>query len=241
MAALLIVLPQADFDPAEVALPWLVWTRAGHDVAFATETGAAAACDPVTLTGAGLPRLARFLRARDSAIAAYAEMIADSAYLSPLRWDAARPGDFAALHFPGGHAPGMKPYCESGEVMRLARTAFAANQPVSAVCHGVLPLARAGVLAGRRTTALTAPLEAVAVWLTRAALPGHYRTYPESVEHEVRRLIGPAGRFERGPLAPRYADAGSPDAGFVVRDGAYLSARWPGDAWTLARRMLDLL
>mgnify|MGYP000591354084 CR=1 FL=1 len=29
--------------------------------------------------------------------------------------------------------------------------------------------------------------------------------------------------------------------GFIVEDGPYLSARWPGDAWTLALRMLDLL
>ena len=88
MAALLIVLPQADFDPAEVALPWLVWTRAGHDVAFATETGAAAACDPVTLTGAGLPRLARFLRARAlSGLARYDEAIAVyQQYQAALPW-----------------------------------------------------------------------------------------------------------------------------------------------------------
>ncbi|MFM5948433.1 MAG: DJ-1/PfpI family protein, partial [Novosphingobium sp.] len=60
-----------------------------------------------------------------------------------------------AFHFPGGHAPGMKPYCESAEVQRIAQECFTADEPVSAVCHGVLPLARAGVLAGRRTTALT--------------------------------------------------------------------------------------
>jgi len=241
VARILIVLPQTDYDPTEVAFPWQVWTRAGHEVVFATETGEAAACDPVTLTGEGLPALAGSLRAKAEARAAYAAMLADPAYASPLRWSEARAGDFAALHFPGGHAPGMKPYCESAEVQRLAREAFATGQPVSAVCHGVLPLARAGVLAGRRTTALTAPLEGIAVALTARALPGNYRTYPESVEHEVRRLIGPAGRFERGPLLPRYANAEAPQAGFVVRDGAYLSARWPGDAWTLALRLLDLV
>jgi len=185
MARVLIVLPQADFDPTEVAFPWQVWHRAGHEVAFATETGGAAACDRVTLTGAGLPALARSLQAREQARAAYAAMLADPAFAHPLRWDAVKAADFAALHFPGGHAPGMKPYCESAEVQRLAREAFAAGQPVSAVCHGVLPLARAGVLAGKRTTALTAPLEGIAVALTARALPGHYRTYGESVEQEV--------------------------------------------------------
>ncbi len=241
MAKILIILPQHDFDPTEVAFPWLVWSRAGHDVVFATETGEAAACDPVTLTGEGLPRLARSLRAREEAIAAYAAMAAHPAFLAPIRWDQARAADYAALHFPGGHAPGMKRYCESGEVQRLAREAFAADQPVSAVCHGVLPLARAGVLAGRRTTALTRIMEGVAVRLTQSAMPGHYRTYPESVEHEVRRLIGAKGRFVPGPVLPSYADAAHPQAGFVEQDGRYLSARWPGDAWTLGLRLLDLL
>ena len=241
MARILIVLPQTDFDPTEVAFPWLVWTRAGHQVVFATETGEPAACDPVTLTGQGLPRHARSLRAREEGIAAYAAMAGSDAFLHPVRWGEARAADFAALHFPGGHAPGMRPYCESAEVQRLAREAFAANQPVSAVCHGVLPLARAGVLDGRRTTALTKPMEGIAVVLTNRVLPGHYRTYPESVEHEVRRRIGPRGRFERGPLVPRFASATSPWSGFVVEDGNYLSARWPGDAWTLALRLAERL
>lgn len=241
MTKILIILPQADFDPTEVALPWLVWSEAGHEVHFATETGQPAVCDPVTLTGKGLPRLAASLRARPEAQAAYAAMIAAPNYRQPLRWDQARAADFAALHFPGGHAPGMKPYCESAEVQRLAREAFAASQPVSAICHGVLPLARAGVLAGRRTTALTAVMEEIAVRLTSGALPGHYRTYPRSVEAEVRSLIGQQGRFERGPLFPRYAGRAAPLAGFVVNDSNYLSARWPGDAWTLALQLNDLL
>lgn len=241
MSRILILLPQTGFDPTEVAFPWLVWTRAGHEVVFATETGEPAACDPITLTGEGLPRLARSLRARDGAVATYAAMAAHPAFMVPIRWDQARAADFAALHFPGGHAPGMKSYCESAEVARLATEAFAADQPVSAVCHGVLPLARAGVLAGRRTTALTKVMEGLAVSLTQAALPGHYRTYPESVEHEVRRRIGKGGSFEPGPLLPRYADAAHPQAGFVVRDGNYLSARWPGDAWTLGERLLELV
>lgn len=241
MARILVILPQRDFDPTEVALPWLAWSRLGHDVCFASETGEPAACDPVTLTGEGLPRFARSLRAREEGIAAYAAMAAGAAFLQPLRWADVRAADFAALHFPGGHAPGMKSYCESGEVQRLAREAFAVGQPVSAICHGVLPLARAGVLAGRRTTALTRMMEGVAVALTNRALPGHYRTYAESVEHEVRRLIGPGGRFETGPLLPAYAGAAAPEAGFVVADGPYLSARWPGDAWTLALRLGELL
>ena len=241
MAKLLIVLPQIDFDPTEVALPWLVWTQAGHDVCFATETGQPGSCDPITLSGDGLPIVASSLKARLEGEAAYAAMTAAPRYKKPLRGAKARAVDFAALHFPGGHAPGMKSYCESGEVQRLAKEAFAARQPVSAICHGVLPLARAGVLKGRRTTALTHMMEEIAVRLTSRALPGHYRTYALSVEEEVRERIKPGGRFQRGGLFPRYSGSKAPEAGFVLRDGNYVSARWPGDAWTLAVRLLELL
>ncbi len=241
MAKILIILPQTEFDPTEVALPWRVWSEAGHDVCFATETGKPASCDPVTLTGEGLPLLAGSLRCRLEGEAAYATMIAAPRYEQLQTWASARAADFAALHFPGGHGPGMRPYCESAEVQRLAQEAFAANQPVSAICHGVLPLARAGVLKVRRTTALTHIQEEIAVRLTGKALPGHYRTYPISVEDEVRQRIFPGGKFERGPLLPRYSGSKAPNAGFVVQDGNYLSARWPGDAWTLALRLLELL
>ncbi len=241
MARILILLPQTDYDPSEVALPWLVWTGAGHEVCFATESGRPASCDPVTLTGQGLPLIARSLQARVEAREAYAAMLEDRNYNRPLTWAKARVGSFDAFHWPGGHAPGMRPYCESEVLQRLAFEIFGANKPVSAVCHGVLPLARAGVLAGRRTTALTEPLEKIAIQLTQSALPGHYRTYPKTVEAEVRHRIRPGGLFERGGLFPRYAGRRNPEAGFVVQDGNYLSARWPGDAWTLALRMNDLL
>ncbi|HMT44789.1 MAG TPA: type 1 glutamine amidotransferase domain-containing protein [Chakrabartia sp.] len=241
MARILILLPQTDFDPTEVAVPWKAWSEAGHDVVFATETGVPAACDPVTLTGAGLPLLARSLKARAENAALYAEMAACPAFNAPLRWNAVHTGDYDALHFPGGHAPGMKSYCESAEIQRIAREAFAAGQTVSAICHGVLPLARAGVLTGRRTTALTAMMEDVAVALTVRALPGHYRTYPHSVEAEVTAALARPQDFARGPMLPRYATPARPDVGFVVEDGAYCSARWPGDAWTLARAVLRRL
>jgi len=47
MAKILVPLPDTDFDVTEVAVPWKVLTRAGHEVIFATERGGAApAADP---------------------------------------------------------------------------------------------------------------------------------------------------------------------------------------------------
>ncbi len=241
MAKFLIVLPQTDFDPTEVAVPWKAWTDAGHSIVFATETGAAATCDPVTLTGVGLPFWAKSLKAHDDNVALYHAMTASPAYQIPLRWDAVRSSDYDAVHFPGGHAPGMRPYLESAEVQRIAREAFAANQLVSSICHGAIPLARAGVLKGRKTTALTGMMEGLAVALTKGRLGNHYSTYPETVETEVKRLLTSPSDFDAGPMLPRYATAERPDLGFVVTDGNFVSARWPGDAWTLAKAVLRQL
>ena len=51
MARVLVPLPDRDFDVTEVAVPWKLLRRAGHEVVFATEAGAIPACDPLLLTG----------------------------------------------------------------------------------------------------------------------------------------------------------------------------------------------
>ena len=247
MARTLILLPQTDFDPTEVAVPWAALIENGHDVTFATETGGAAACDPVTLTGEGLPFLARSMKAHAENRALYEEMAASPAFQNPISWSTVDPDAFDAFHFPGGHAPGMRPYLESAAVRSIALAAFAADKPVSAICHGVIPLVRAkrpdghALLHGRKTTALTNSMENIAARLTRHALGNHYRTYPQSVEDEVRAALASPSDFKTGPLLPRYATESRPERGFVVKDGNYISARWPGDAWTLAKAFCRML
>lgn len=241
LARILFILPQSDFDPTEVAVPWFVLERAGHEVTFATETGAPAACDPVTLTGDGLPLLARSLRARADNRALYQEMVASSAFQAPVAWRDAVASPYDAFHFPGGHAPGMKPYLESPFVLQIALAAFDADKPVSAICHGVIPLARArradgrSILYGRKTTALTRSQESFAVLLTRHRLGNHYQTYRQCVQDEVTAALASPGDFRAGPIFPRYATEARAEAGFIVKDQNYVSARWPGDAWTLAQ------
>ena len=65
----------------------------------------------------------------------------------------------------------------------------------------------------------------------------YYRTYPAYVEDEVKAALGdPARHFERGPISLAKRDTASDaSAGFVVVDGNYVSARWPGDAYSFAR------
>lgn len=84
-------------------------------------------------------------------------------------------------------------------------------------------------------------MERAAYLSTFWALGRYYRTYPAYVEDEVREALGP-GEFVRGPLHLFAKGTATDDrAAFVVEDGNYLSARWPGDAYLFARRFAEKL
>ncbi|HWS25082.1 MAG TPA: type 1 glutamine amidotransferase domain-containing protein [Xanthomonadales bacterium] len=215
--------------------------------------------------------IGRFLRADRRGRAAHAAMQADPAFGRPLAYaqiDAAR---FDALLLPGGHAQGMREYLESAVLQRVVAAFFAAGKPVGAICHGVVLAARSrvadgsrSVLHGRKTTALTWAFERKAWMISRYAGRwwdrDYYRTYREapgepegyrSVQAEVTRVLADPADFR--DVDPAQADArlksgglarDTPEdarAAFVVVDGNYVSARWPGDAHTFARRFVELL
>ncbi len=283
MARVLIPLPARDFDPSEAAVSWRVLSNAGHAVTFATPDGQPAAADNMMLTGQGLdlwgaipllrnlPLVGLLMRANRDARIAYAAMIADPNYASPLRWDSVDASAFDGLLLPGGHrARGMRDYLENQTLQRHVADFFDAQKPVAAICHGVLLAARSrsartdhSVLHGYKTTALTWALENSA-WkvarITRFWDPNYYRTYLEqaddpdgymSVQQEVtRELADPADFLDVPKTDPEYRRKTSglqrdymEDArpAFVVQDRNYISARWPGDVHTFAKAFAGLL
>jgi putative intracellular protease/amidase len=217
-----------------------------------------------------LVAVGRLMRANADARRAYAAMEDDPDYNAPLTWSDVRRQDFDGLLLPGGHrARGMRDYLESEILKRLVAEFFAANLPVAAICHGVLLAARSpasdgrSVLFGRRTTALTWSFERKAEMVGRVVRfwdPSYYRTYQDtpgqphgymSVEQEVTRALArPQDFLDVPPDAPDYrrkTDGLSrdtfddPSPAFVVRDGNYVSARWPGDAYTFAKTFAAVL
>src|SRR5260370_2044122 len=150
-ARVLVPLPARDFDPSKGAVSWLVLTRAGHTVVFATPDGRPAAADDMMLTGRGLdpwgaipllrnfPLVGLLMRANRDARNAYAAMIADPNYLAPQRSDAVDPAEYDALLLPGGHrARGMREYLESEILQNIVADCFDAEKPVAAICHAAL-------------------------------------------------------------------------------------------------------
>ena len=247
MAAVLIPIPERDFDPTETAVPWKVLTSMGHTVQFATPAGLPGQADERMLTGSGLGIFKPVLIADANGRSAYAEMAASEAFARPLRYAELTAEAFDALLLPGGHAPGMKQYLESTQLQALVAAVFAQGKPVGAICHGVVLAARSrsaggrSVLYGRKTTALTRKMELGAWLLTRWWLGSYYRTYPVTVQEEVSAALARTEAFVTGPNTTSRDSPGRLDAGFTVRDGNYLSARWPGDAHRFAHEFEAML
>jgi putative intracellular protease/amidase len=213
----------------------------------------------------------RVLRADAHGRAAYAELQVAPEFRQPISWADIDSGAVAGLLLPGGHrARGMQRYLESAELQRVVVDGFRRDLPVAAICHGVLLAARSidpetgrSVLYGRLTTALTWSMERRATAVARVSRfwdPGYYRTYREqpgqspgymSVQQEVTRALADPADFR--DVEPGDRDASLKSSGrardtldddrpaFVVRDGNYLSARWPGDVHTFAKRFATML
>jgi putative intracellular protease/amidase len=243
--AILMSLPDEDFDVTEVSVPWRVLTRAGHRVVFATESGASPAADPRLLTGVLFGQLG----AAAQAVEFYRQLEHDESFLHPVSWDIVDPSAFAGMWLAGGHAQGMRQYLESEELRRKILAFWRLRRPLAAICHGVLVLARtvdpatgSSVLYDRNTTCLPKYMERTAYVLTAWKLGRYYRTYPAYVEDEVRAALASPRQFMRGPISlVRRGSARDDRPAFVVADGPYLSARWPGDAYLLAKRFDTLL
>ncbi len=243
----LMPLPSRDFDPTESAVSYRVLKEASCQIVFASPDGLPSKADPIMLTGAGLGLFKGTLIANRVAQEAYADMISSPEYLSPKTWDSLKASDFHGIVLAGGHAQGMKEYLESKLLQDLIVDFFDQKKVVGAICHGVVLAARSkrpsgeSVLFDKKTTALLARQELLAWRLTRSKVGEYYRTYPQTVEAEVKSVLKDASQFETGPL-PLLRD--SPDSDFwghAVRDDNYVSARWPGDTHTFARLLLKVL
>lgn len=219
---------------------------------------------------AGIKVIGLLLRANADARNAYLNMTADPAYLKPLTWSEIMVSEFDGILLPGGHrARGMCEYLESGVLQEVISGFFNASKSVAAICHGVLLAARSknaegrSVLYGRKTTALTWKQEKAADGLAHFGRywdPNYYRTYLESadqpygfmsVQSEVTRALEKPEDFLDVPdSAPDHAlktlglarDTMDDDRpAWVVRDGSYVSARWPGDTHTFAKTFAKVL
>lgn len=249
MKKVLIPLPSYGFDPTEVSIPWKVLYENKIEIHFATPDGQKAAADIRMLKGENLGIWKSLLMARTDAVKAYAVMEKTDAFYEPISYAQAKETDFDALLLPGGHDKGVREYLESGFLQKLVVAFFRAKKPVAAICHGVVLAARSidpqtnkSVIYNYKTTSLLKSQEMAAYNLTRLWLNDYYRTYPEiTVEDEVRQNLSDQNHYLSGPTPIARDTMDHLDRGFTVLDRNYLSARWPGDAYSFALALVGML
>jgi hypothetical protein len=157
--------------------------------------------------------------------------------------------DCEGLLLPGGHDKGVKEYLESATLQQCVVEFFTAAKPVAAICHGVIvaarsinPLTNKSVIHSYQTTALLRTQELTAYNLTRLWLGDYYLTYPGlTVEDEVRACLSDPNHFHVGSQPLFRDDMEHLHRGFTVRDRNYLSARWPGDAYSFSLAFVKML
>jgi putative intracellular protease/amidase len=196
----------------ELAVPYLVFTRAGAQVELASPLGGPAPIDP---------------KSEKDQSAEVKAFLADTKAVAQLQGTkklADLSGSYDAVFVAGGHGT-MWDLPVSAEVAkRLSRT-WQEGRVLAAVCHGPAALVGAkdaagqSVMKGRRFTAFTNEEEA-AVGLTK--------TVPFLLETKLAEL---GGRFEGGPMW----------AAHVVRDGQLITGQNPASSKGVAEAVLDAL
>tara|TARA_R110002072_G_scaffold534_6_gene4086 strand:- start:258568 stop:259323 length:756 start_codon:yes stop_codon:yes gene_type:complete len=236
----LFPLPASDFDPTETGVSWEYLQE--HDITFATPKGDIPSCDPIMLHGKGLGVLAPLLVADKNGKLSYDKMIKSDEFKNPIAYDQIIPDEYDVLILAGGHAKGMRPYLESEILQRVVGHFFDEHKVVGAICHGLVLVARSNslktgeaVLKGRKTTSLLKSSEMLAYHLTKRSMGEYYLTYPGlTVEDEVKASLEKESDFLKGPPVLIRDTPNFLLPGYIVEDGNFISARWPGDAHKFA-------
>lgn len=241
-------IPDNDFDPSETSIPWKVLKDNNIDITFATPSGQAGKADFRMLTGTGLGIWKKVLMANADALNCYSLMTKDKNFHNPIKYADINPADYSGIILPGGHAPGMKAYLGSETLQNVIVKFFEKNKPVGAICHGALLAARSfnpktgkSVIYDYKTTSLLKFQELSAYYLTCLWLGSYYRTYPITVEDEVKSFLIDKKNFFRGNLGLIRDSINDTSHSFSVLDRNYLSARWPGDTYHFSFEFLKLI
>jgi len=249
LGKILLPIPSFGFDPTEVAIPWGLLSKADIEIVFATPNGEMAFVDKRMLKGNDLGIWKRILMARKDAVSAHDKMIETQAFSSPIAYSEIDVDDYNGILLPGGHDKSVREYLESALLQKVVVDFFQRDKAIAAICHGVVLAARSidketgqSVLYHRKTTCLLKTQELAAYQMTRLWLSDYYLTYPGlTVEDEVTAALSSPLNFAVGPQPLFRDDLEHLDRGFVVKDGNYISARWPGDAYSFALAFIDLL
>ena len=246
---ILIPIPTYGFDPSETAIPWKLLSDNNFEVVFATPNGTKAEGDKIMITGEGLGIFKGVLKARKDAVDAYWEMYDSAEFNNPIKYTDIIETDYVGVFLPGGHDKNVKEYLESTTLQKVIPKFFNSNKIVGAVCHSLMLLARSknpetneSVIYDYKVTSLLKSQELLGYNLSRLWVKDYYLTYPDlTVEDEAISALKNKEQFLHGPQ-PLFRDTFTNlKSGFTVRDRNLITARWPGDIYSLVSEYINML
>jgi putative intracellular protease/amidase len=196
----------------ELAVPYLVFTRAGARVDIASPKGGRAPADP------------RSLDAPSADVKAFQEDVAAQQKLEHTLQLSAVKQQYDAVFIAGGHGV-MWDLTRDGDLKKLLESSWARGAVVAAVCHGPAVLAQlktpsgAPLVQGLRFTGFSDE-EETAMELTKVV--------PFLIESTLK---GQGGRYERAPMWQAH----------VVRDGHLVTGQNPASSKGTAEETLAAL
>lgn len=197
----------------ELAIPYMMFGKAGHAVDLASIAGGQPPADPASLETSA-PDVAAFM----------ADPVAVAALSSTLAVASVDPEAYDAVYLPGGHGT-MWDLPGNEALSRLLGRMCDSGRVIGAVCHGpagLLGVLRADgqpIVAGRRVSGFTDSEETAA---------GLAKVVPFLLET---RMLAEGGLFKAGP-------DGAPQA---VRDGTLVTGQNPASSALVASLMLEAL
>jgi putative intracellular protease/amidase len=199
----------------ELAAPYYLFKDAGAELTLASPEGGPAPLDPKSDDPDAQTEATRRFKA-DSA--------ANVELATTARLDSLTARDFDAVFYPGGHGP-LWDLVDNEASIRLIEEFWAANKPVSAVCHAPIALVNARdengefIVKGREVTGFT-NAEEEAVGLTKVV--------PVLVEDTM---------IARGARYSKVADWQS----YTCQDGNLITGQNPASSEAVAKLVLAAL
>ena len=154
------------FWAEEVVAPYRVFTRAGHEVEFASPGGVDPEVDQTSLKP-------ERNGGEEGARAMAAELDSIKGLQAPMKLEEVALADYAAVFYPGGHGP-MEDLSGNPNAGRLLTETLSSGKPLGIVCHGPASILAAtssdgtSPFAGYRLTGFTNVEETQAGWADKA-------------------------------------------------------------------------
>eukprot|EP01084_Bolivina_argentea_P198256 339542_1 len=239
----LFLLPQWGFDPTEASVPWYIMTKLYDNIqiTFATPTKQISCADKLVLSG----YVFGFIKASSNAVKYTKLLVESDEFKNPIAYKNIVMDEYDGIFIPGGHDPQVvsltKNKLLTQKLKEFVDNDSNNNKPIAAICHGVQLLHNSDILKDVKVTAVCSWMERVAVILSYWQYGGYHLSTTDGsyLQEQIGKNCKEFVCGSKNML--QLIVHGSMDnhtTAFIVEDNRFVTARFPGDAYLIAKRFV---